>query len=212
MKRLLYKPLVLLFITTVCTATQCRKDSILSYSFTEKINLYPEQKEYRLGDTIWLEHLNTLNTLYDSRSNQYFSADTLNVEFAVLGSTVYNLPVDTSNIFCDFIFDGINAGPTFRRTFGCFNGGSFNFKVALVLNKTGTFSIEPYTNKMVASCNPQNPYSGNGFPNSYINYQFNIADANKDVYLGVTPARRAISKDAAYSLIENKQIFFFRVK
>lgn len=213
MRRSLYKPLVCIFITTICMATQCRKDKIFSYNFSEKIDLYPEQKIYQLGDTIWLQHTNAANTLYDSHSNQYFSVDTLCIGFGTSGSTDYNLPDDPTNIFCNYIFNGINVGatPYFVHTFGCTNGGTFNFKVGMVLNKTGTFSIR-FGTGAVTSCSSTGVYiNGVGLPYSNISYKFNVADGNKDIYLSITPARRG-SKEDTYQLIDDKEIFFFKVE
>lgn len=72
----------MLLAATICMATQCDKDILRpSYNFLENINLFPENKVYHLGDTIWLQHLNPANTLFDVGSNRYFSADTVAIQF-----------------------------------------------------------------------------------------------------------------------------------
>ncbi len=194
-------------------ATQCNKDVLPSYTFTEKLDLYPEQKIYQLGDTIWIQHLNPANTVYDNHTNQNFSVDTLEINFGPIFSATYNLPFDNSGTFCNFIFQGVNVGSHFNHAFGCNNGGSFNFKVGMVLNKIGIFSIDLNGSRPVTSCNHIGPYvNGEGFPYSFIYYKFNIADGNKDIYLSISPALRGVPKDYVYPAIDNKQIFFLKVE
>jgi hypothetical protein len=53
--------------------------------------------------------------------------------------------------------------------------------------------------------------NGVGLPYSNISYKFNVADGNKDIYLSITPARRG-SKENTYQLIDDKEIFFFKVE
>lgn len=192
-------------------ATQCRKkDHFPSYNFSEKINLYPEQRIYQLGDTIWLQHVG--NTLYDSKSNQYFSTDTLAIAFRLQTSTVYNLPPDTTNVFCDFILNGKNMGSQTGYHFGCGTGENFNFSLGMVLIKKGTFSIDLNDYLTVSSCSFSGFYDGTGFPPSSVNYQLNITDGHKDIYLGVTPERRADPKDYVYDALKAKKMFFFKVE
>ncbi|MEO8819701.1 MAG: hypothetical protein ABI374_02560 [Ginsengibacter sp.] len=211
MKNFFYKPILFLLMATICMATQCpKKDRFPSYNFTEKINLYPEQSIYQLGDTIWLQHVGT--NLYDNKSNQYFSTDTLAIAFGLQTSTVYNLPPDTTNVFCDFILNGKNMGSQRGYYFGCGTGESFNFTLGMVLIKKGTFSIDLNAYLPVSSCSSSNYYDGEGFPPSSVNYQLNITDGHKDIYLGVTPARRADPKDYVYNALKAKKMFFFKVE
>ena len=212
MRQLVYKPFFFLLIGTVCMATQCDKYVDPGYNFSEKIDLFPEKAVYQIGDTIWISHNNPLNTLYDSHTSQSFLTDTLNIAFSIPMNSVYNLPDDKSNTFCDFIFKGVNEGSYFTHTFGCSGGGSFNFRVGMVLNKKGTFSINLNYFAAVTSCNTPNPYMGVGFPYSYINYRFTVSDGHKDIFLGVTPARRADDKQSIYNEIKDKSIYFLKVQ
>ena len=78
MRNKLSIPLAGLFISTICMATQCNKDFIdYKYNFVEKINLFPAQKSYNVGDTIWLQYTNPDKRLFDSRTRQYINADTV---------------------------------------------------------------------------------------------------------------------------------------
>lgn len=212
MRQIIYKPFFFLLIATLCMATQCDKYVDPGYNFSEKIDLYPEKAVYQIGDTIWISHNILSNTLYDSHTSQYFLADTLNISFSVPMYTVYNLPNDPSNTFCNFVFNGVNEGPYFSHIFGCSGGGSFNFRVGMVLNKTGIFSINLNYFGSVTSCNSPNPYMGVGFPYSHINYRFTVSDGHKDIFLGVTPARRSDDKKSIYDEIKDKSIYFLKVQ
>lgn len=190
--------------------TQCgKKDRYPSYLFSEKINLYPEQRIYQLGDTIWLQHVG--NTLYEKKRNQYFSTDTLSVVFAVQISNDYSLPTDVNNIFCDFIFKGKNMGSKNVYNFGCRSGDDFNFKLGMVLIRKGSFSIHFTDYQQVDVCNSSGFYDGEGFPPSNISYQFNISDGHKDLFTDATKGRvRPI--EYFYSEVDAKKMYFFKVE
>jgi hypothetical protein len=198
-----------------CSAVTCgKKDFGPSYNFTENIDLYPEQEIYHIGDTIWMQHQNPTHILYDKSYNLHFLADTLSMPFYFACTTVYNLPPDTTNTFCNFIINGVNTGPYFSlKMLGCNSPDSFNFKIGMLLNKTGTFSIELITNKPVYACNFTNPYiAGQQFPPSSISYSFTYTNGHKDIFLGVTPERRADDKEYVYESLKNKTMYFFKVE
>jgi len=210
-----YKILFVAIIYLSCSAVTCRKNDFgPSYHFTENIDLYPEQEIYHVGDTLWIEHQNPTHILYDKSYNLYFLADTLRIPFYFGCETVYNLPPDTTNTFCNFIINGVNTGPYFHeKTFGCNSPDSFNFKIGMLLNKTGTFSIDLNTNMPVYSCNYSNPYvPGQEFPPSSIGYSFTYTNGHKDIFLGVTPARRAYDKEYINEALKNKTMYFFKVE
>jgi len=207
----------LLLIATIylsCSAATCRKYDIVGYHFTENINLYPEQEIYHIGDTIWIEHQNPTHMVYDKSYNLYFLADTFSIPFYFLCETVYNLPPDTTNTFCNFIVNGVNVGPNYnKKVFGCNSQDSFNFKIGMVLNKTGTFSIGfPVGGMEVVACNFISTTPGQQIRVFSMSYRFTYIDGHKDIFLGVTPARRSFDKEWVDEALKNKIIYFFKVE
>jgi hypothetical protein len=219
MRKSLYIPIASLFIALLCMATQCNKEYIeYKYNFIEKVDLFPAQKSYQVGDTIWLQYVNPSKRLFDNRTSQNIAVDTVSVQFQVSFNRRYNTPVNPSDGFCDYVTtNGINAGryladngTGFFFTFGCSSNNSYDFKIGVVPNQKGIYSLD-------LSGNPGylNPCSNriSGFPPSTIEYRFNVVDGNKDIYLAIPPNSRGESpKGSTESKIDGKQVFVVKVE
>ena len=60
MRRQLKTVIALCYALLLSTAFQCgdNEEPVPTCTFKEEVKLYPEQKSYLLGDTIWLEYQN----------------------------------------------------------------------------------------------------------------------------------------------------------
>lgn len=218
MKHNLYLPLALLFTALICMGTQCNKIEIeYKYNFLEKVNLYPVQKSYHLGDTIWLQYTNPTKKLFDSRTNQYISAEDVNISFQIGYNSRYNAPVNPTHGFCDFISsNGVNSGRylgtygnSISYVFGCNTNNSYDFTVGVVPTQKGIYSLDlTGVNGTVTGC-ADNTLT---FPLSTIEYSFNVNDCNKEIYLSIPPASRGESGPGyTEKNIDNKKSYILTV-
>ena len=138
-------------MATLCVGTQCHKEDIVyKYSFLEKIDLFPTQKSYSVGDTIWLQYANPSKKLYDNGTGQYILADTVSITFQVTLNSRYNAPFNPADGYCDFITpNGINLdryldtyGTGLLSTFGCSSNNSNDFKIGVILKQKGIYSLD----------------------------------------------------------------------
>ena len=199
--------------------TQCRKDKIaLQYSFLEKIELYPAQKSYRVGDTIWLQSTNSTKMLFDQKTGQEIIADTVGINFGFGFNSRYFVlsPLNPPNGFCDFILvNGVNLnihldtyGTGAHFGFGCSPNGN-TFKLGIVPKFNGIYSLDIGGFGYVGGCSNRISV----FPNSTIEYRFNLADCNKDIYLSIPPnSRGESSKGYTEGEIDNKKVFILKVE
>lgn len=219
MKNSIYIPIVSLFIALLCMGTQCRKQEIeYKYNFLEKINLYPVQKVYQIGDTIWLQYTNTNKQLYDVHTSNYILSDTVSVDFQISLNSRYNTPLNPSDGFCDFLtVNGLNLGrylnvygSGFLNSFGCNNTYNYNFTVGVVLKQKGIYSLDLLGSpRNVIAC----PNRISSFPLSTIEYRFDVIDCNKDIFLSIPPISRIEStKEGTENKIDNKQVFIVNVE
>ena len=199
--------------------TQCNKEEIeYKYNFVEKINLFPIQKSYNLGDTIWLQYTNPNKQLYDSRTRNYIPAETVSVDFQVSFNSRYNAPVNPVDGFCDFLtVNGINIGryldvygTGFLNSFGCNSNNNYDFTVGVIPKQKGIYSLDLLgVPRNVSACS--NRISG--FPSSTIEFSFNVIDCNKDIYLSIPPQSRGESlKGYTESKIDTKQVYIVKVE
>jgi hypothetical protein len=219
MRNNLCVPIAALFMALLCMATQCRKESIeYKYNFVEKVDLFPSQKSYKVGDTIWIKYTNPGKQLFDKKTNQYVAADTMSIVFQISFNCRYNTPVNPADGFCDYI--SVNAvnpsiyfgdyGTGFLSGFGCNNNNNYDFTVGIVPRQKGIYSLDLFgVPRMVNSC----PNRISGFPLSTIEYRFNLADCNKDIYLEIPPYSRVESpKGYTESKIDSKQAYIVKVE
>ena len=213
-------PIASLYVLLLTTAFQCGEydEPAPAYTFQESIDLYPEQKRYRLGDTLWLEYRNPGNTLVDQRTNQPVAVDSVSLRFPLNYTSRYEAPVSPAGGFCEFVTatGGRIAGYTSPYNtaasleVGCDASRSFRFKVGVVPKHKGVYSLDlPVVPQEVRAC----PTRRTGFPRSTIVYRFTAADGNKDVYLAIPPHQRGESvKGTTEQRIEDKIVFVLKVE
>ena len=220
MRKSLYFPVTTLFAALLCMGFQCEKEYPIEYkyNFVEKINLFPTSKSYKVGDTIWLQYLNPNKILFDDRTSNHIAADTVSVDFQVAFSSRYNTPVNPSGGFCDYVStNGVNVGrflgeygTVFLFKFGCNSNNSYNFTLGVVPKQKGIYSLDLLgVPRNVSGCTNRII----GFPLSTIEYRFNVADGNKDIYLSIPPQSRGESiKGYTESKIDSKQVYIVKVE
>lgn len=214
--------LILLLFTALLSMgfQKCNKEEIKSkYNFLEKLDLHPVQKIYQVGDTIWLEYINSSKMLFDKNTGQKILADNVGIQFQVSYNSRYSKnPVTSSGGLCDFISPvGINinrymgqTGNSALMNFGCNGANNYNFKVGVVLKQKGYYSLGLFDNqRSVFGCSNRIP----AFPHSTIAYRFNLADCNKDIYFSI-PKDQRMSDATAYPEreIDNKEVFVLKVE
>lgn len=218
MRSSLYVPITSLFLALLCMGTQCDKfdDIETKYNFIEKVDLFPTQKVYKTGDTIWLKYSNSDGKLFDGKTRQEIIADTLALLFQISLNARYNTPISPSGGFCDFITpSGINVGRVLsdrgdglRYNFGCNTNDPDAFIIGVVPIQKGIYSLD-LGSAYISSC----PNRISGFPPSTIEYRFNVTDGNKDVYLSIPSASRGESpKGATEKRIDDKTVYVFQVE
>ena len=53
------------FLFFICTSTECKKEmETPKYNFLEKVDLFPYQKQYHVGDTLIFMHWKALILIY----------------------------------------------------------------------------------------------------------------------------------------------------
>lgn len=215
-----FVPIFTVFITLLCMGLQCNKsyDFSYTYNFIEKVNLFPVQKTYKIGDTIWIQYTNPDKKLFDKNTGQMVAVDSVAVSFNIAYQTRFVKTYYPPEGYCDFISaSGINTDRTlydyssnFNRIALCNADNSLDFKVAVVPKQTGIFSLDlATTGGGVAACANRSTV----FPHSSLIYKFNLTDCNKDVYLSIPVNSRGESPaGATESLIDSKQVFVFKVE
>jgi hypothetical protein len=204
MKNNVFKRLLFVFAVFVCMSTQCNKESLMppKYNFIEQLDLFPAQKDYKVGDTIWLQYNNVSKSMYDFSSRQQIPVASISVNFSTALNSKYQAPVNPPDGFCDFISsNGVNInrhldahGSSTNQMFGC-SANDIDFKIGIVLKKTGIYSIDLPDNIWgIYGC----PNRASKFPYSTIAFKFNVSDCNKDIYLSIPAASRGESPKGSY--------------
>ena len=218
MRNSLYIPIVSLFVTLLCMSTECRKEEIkYKYNFSEKLDLFPAQKTYKVGDTIWIQYTNPDKKLFDSPTRQYINLDSIYVPLQISFNCRYNTPVNPAGGFCDYVsVNGVNVGrylgdygTGFLSQFGCHNN-NYDFKVGIVPRQKGIYSLDLFgVLRTIGPC----PGRILNIPLATIEYRFNLADCNKDIYQSIPPYSRGESqKGYTESKIDDKQVYLVNVE
>jgi len=201
--------------------TQCDKFNYpsrnLQYDFTQSISLYPYNKQYHINDTIWISLNTPSKILLDKKSSQLIGSDSISLGLQLNMAKIIPIspPVDPS-AYCEFLIPS-NLNPDYNNygtgyatylRYGCDNNPGYIFRFGVVLKGAGTFSIELIEKKETGLCIPN---SSTNVTYSQITYSFNLADCNKDIYLGIPAPARGNMSSQNESKIDRKQYFVFEV-
>lgn len=198
-------------IVTICCATQCRKELPVNNTFNEKVHLFPEKKNYSLGDTIWVEYTDVGNKLYDVSTRQVFSADTINISFDVQFQPIDMRLFDSTHSYCDFVSDNNirrRGMDWIELNFGCAGNPSFKFKIGIIPKESGYFKIDiPGYGTITNSC-----FFASQWLASF-DFSFDFRDGNKDVFQELPyEVRRQTGKGYTEERIDIKKSFILKVE
>lgn len=208
---------VSVFLTQICMGLQCDKyDYEYQYNFQETVDLFPESKSYKVGDTIWIEYSNPDKKLSDKTSGKQIELDTLSMDFQVTLNALYYTPIDNPpDGYCDFVTpSGLNNGrylgvygTSLLTDLGCDNN-DYNIKIGIVLKYKGIYSLHLPEERSVSQCATRI----RTFPLSRLGYRFNVAEGNKDIYLSIPSYARAEStKVYTENRIDSKLVYIVQV-
>lgn len=221
MKWKLIKPLLFIFAVFTIMGTQCDKFDYpsrnLQYDFTQSISLNPYNKQYLVGDTIWMSLNTPSKILFDKKSGQLIGADSiyLGLQLNMVKLIPLTPPADPAS-YCEFLipsnlnpaFNNYGTGYAANLRYGCDNNPGYIFRFGVVLKGGGTFSLELIEKKETGLCIPNNSMN---VTYSQITPSFNLVDCNKDVYLGIPASARGNMSLQNESKIDRKQYFVFEV-
>jgi len=184
--------IITLFINFHCTKPPYRIK--YKYNFAEKLDLFPAQKLFHVGDTVWVQYVNTDNMFLDTKTGKRIQADSLYINFDLTLNALYNTAVNPPGGFCEFVppvgmIAGRWPGQYYTKTaidVGCATSYNYNFKLGIVLKEKGIFSVDMFRDMLVQECGNR----GKEFPESNIEFAFNLADGNKDIFLSIPLASR----------------------
>lgn len=216
-----YFVFALLLAAFICMGTTCNYkcgDRLIidyTYQFSEKIDLYPAKKMYKIGDTIWLQFNRPDKLLYDKVSNKKILVDTASIGFQFGFLTPdYFYPNYPINGLCNYLIfsngtliDSINNSCNgLYRTFGCNSTNTYDFKIGIILKQAGLFEIWlAGIERLVSGCANRI----NNFPLSIIGFTFNLADCNKSIFVSLPQATKGFFSGQE---IDNRQAFLFYVQ
>ena len=191
MKKRAYKLLFTSLVVMLFMGFHCHKEDIPppQYDFVETVSLFPAQKNYHVGDTVWIEYVNTDNKLFDRKTSQKVLADSLSFEFLVSLNARFNTVINPQGGFCYYLTppgfksEGTSGvfGTGLYLTTGCGADNSYSFKLGIVFKEKGIFTFDLGSNRLVSPCLNRKQK----FQVSVIGFKFNIADGNKDIYLSI---------------------------
>jgi hypothetical protein len=220
MKKGAYKLLLTLLVVMLFMGFHCVQDDTSSfpYDFIEKVSLSPAQKNYHVGDTLWIQYVNTDNKLFDNKTSQKILADSMSLDFLVALSALYNTVINPRDGFCDYVTPaGIKAqrqsGVTGNSLYldpGCTTANNYSFKLGVVFKEKGIFTLDLGSDRLVTPCVNR----VQRFPQSPIGFRFDVADGNKDVYLSIPLASRGGKSASRFAErnIDEKKSFALKVE
>jgi hypothetical protein len=211
-----------LAIGIVSFGFQCGKEDLIPVPenrFVEKLSLFPYKKTYQRGDTIWLQFQTASKTLFESLTNRVIPTDSTFMALNFLYQKRYPIPFNaTVDTFCYTTTSfGLNQGlkippasrsDNFLTYFSDCNSNFYFFKVGFIPKTTGIYSLNWPAGELVDCPNKvlKSTYS-------IVNFRFDLADCNKDVYVSIPPASRGESvKGYTEKEIDNKKVFVFKVE
>ncbi len=183
-------------LMTITMATQCRKEynEPAKYNFRELVNLFPAKKTYNVNDTIFISFKTNSKTLFDFLSNQRLSSTSVKFIFGATILPKYSTPINPTGGFCTFILPSGVVGNYYSSQSGtnsyfqvdCDSLSGYDIKIGVILKYSGIYVLNLPDGILLAPCNGQtNPYTS-----SFLQFTYNLADCNKDIYLSIPSANR----------------------
>ena len=171
--------IISLLVSWICMGVRCQKDVAFTYNFNDKVDIYPAKKNYSIGDTIMLQYSNPLKQFFDTKKSQNIRADSSKINFSYIYFPIYNALPDSSGTYNRYINADSSA---FLDQTACSNDSTgLHFKIYIIPERTGIYAISVIQQSYVQTCSY---YMGTGYLAS-LNFTFNVADCNKDIYLSL---------------------------
>lgn len=194
-------------------AFQCEgpvSPSFPNNTFSEKLVLFPTQKQYKIGDTLWIQYANPTNSFFDTLTQQPITAAGLSFHFNASVTSLHKPPTELDRSFCDYLTaQGFNVDRTITNhgaicdfDVGCGTTG-YDFTTAIILKQEGLFSLSLSDGYQYVW-----PCPTHTFPSASITFTFNVVDSNKDVYLLLPASKR---DDHVTEQIDKKKAYIINV-
>lgn len=188
--------LLVIFLILVLGGFQCRQEYIEppKQYFKEKVDLAPAQKIYNVYDTIWLRYTTSSKTFLDTVTGQRLSTNTIKFKFGASLQPKYQAPFNPQDGFCSFIlppnvtaqYGTSQSGTATFFNIDCDNTSFYNIRLGIVVKYRGIYILNLPDNILLEACAGQtNPY-----PSASVQFSYNLADPNKDIYLSIPSAER----------------------
>ncbi len=219
MLRNTYTILLLFMLITITMGNECRKNDVMpaKQNFLEMVNLTSAKKVYSVKDTIWLNYITSSKTFLDTISKQRLPTNMLRFGFGATLLPKYGTPTNPADGFCSFILPGNATAQNVTNSSGtaayfnieCDSSSTYNIKMGVVLKYQGIYVLNlPDGITLQACTNQTNPY-----PSARVQFIYNLADCNKDVYLSI-PASLRQENPVGFteSQIDAKVAYAFKVQ
>lgn|GEM_PF-3111576 len=228
MKTIRYQIFALLLTGIICSGFQCGEDDYIfpSFDFRIEVELFPEQKEYNIGDTITLSYQIEDMLLQDTFTKAKVLIENGVVPFylyAGVRHSNYNL-MSSPSVF-SYTTDNLPAGElsadlngqrlALQYELGCsYKEENYNIEIKLVPLKAGIYKIQ-LGDRMNLPFGAS--YDCEAYNDFYIlgnlGYVFNVEDANADILAkSPLPSNVIIKGDDTELRTRKKEIFWFEVK
>lgn len=196
MKRICH--IFLYFSAFLSLAVKCDdNDPEPSYQpqFLEEVSIKPFKKEYKVGDTIWLETLIPDKYLFISGTEQDTLVDNIDIPLSVYFFSRHPRPefgvAADENDFRVINDQNLNVskgkGAIFTY-YGC-NKSDFKIRLGLILGNKGVFTIG-LNDGLLRLCNGSIPKV-----RMWMSYKFDVVEGNKDIYLAIPEPSKHINDD-----------------
>ncbi len=211
--------LLLLMCSILMLNFRCDTDQVqrpFDHTFEIEMSIFPLKKAYSLSDTIWLETQVAGKQLWDTKTSQYFLADTgylsFNISYYGFGLQSW-LPNSLSNVIT---FNGVNNDRIISQwsteakveNYGC-TQSSYRMRVGFKPNHAGTYSLLLPKDLLLGSCNNKIVYY-----NATTSFKFQNVDLNLDVFNSFASAENLGNDQKKHftGKISNREMFVFKVQ
>ncbi len=211
--------LLLLMCSILMLNFRCDTDQVqrpFDHTFEIEMSIFPLKKAYSLSDTIWLETQVAGKQLWDTKTSQYFLADTgylsFNISYYGFGLQSW-LPNSLSNVIT---FNGVNNDRIISQwsteakveNYGC-TQSSYRMRVGFKPNHAGTYSLLLPKDLLLGTCNNKIVYY-----NATTSFKFQNVDLNLDVFNSFASAENLGNDQKKHftGKINSREMFVFKVQ